>query len=648
MVDPKQRSIDPAAQQMIQRAADEQIDLAWDRYEAMQPQCGFGQLGICCRNCHMGPCRIDPFGNGPQRGVCGATADVIAARNLIRMVAAGAAAHSDHGRDIAHVFLQAARNPDSDYELKDQDKLLALAEEYDIEVDSRTLEEVAIELGEKALSEFGQQDGELVMSHRAPEARIQRWRETGLMPRGIDREIVQIMHQTHIGVDADYRNILKQGLRAALSDGWGGSMIATDLQDILFGSPEPVRSKINLGVLKEDKVNIVVHCHEPALSEMIVEAARDPELLKRAEEVGATGINLAGMCCTGLEILMRKGVPAAGSFLHQELAIMTGAVDLMIVDVQCIMPAVAELADCWHTKVITTSPKAKMPGVEHIEFDEHHAYEVAKRIIRLGVENFANRQPQRVQIPEEETELVGGFTAEYVYTLLGGRFRPSYRPLNDAIISGRIRGVAGVVGCENPELPQGSCHVGIAKELIKNDVLVLAGGCSALSDARAGLMVPEAAFKYAGKGLREVCETVGMPPVLNVGSCVDNTRILIACCEVLKEGGLGQDISDLPVAGAAPEWMSEKAISIGYYVVGSGIYTVFGTPQPVMGAPAVRDFITGEGIEQLVGARFDFEPDPIKAAHLMIEHINRKREELRLGPMMYESEAQEPEPVAAS
>ncbi len=648
MVDPKQRSIDPAAQQMIQRAADEQIDLAWDRYEAMQPQCGFGQLGICCRNCHMGPCRIDPFGNGPQRGVCGATADVIAARNLIRMVAAGAAAHSDHGRDIAHVFLQAARNPDSDYELKDRDKLLALAEEYDIEVDSRPLEEVAIELGEKALSEFGQQDGELVMSHRAPEARIQRWRETGLMPRGIDREIVQIMHQTHIGVDADYRNILKQGLRAALSDGWGGSMIATDLQDILFGSPEPVRSKINLGVLKEDKVNIVVHGHEPALSEMIVEAARDPELLKRAEEVGATGINLAGMCCTGLEILMRKGVPAAGSFLHQELAIMTGAVDLMIVDVQCIMPAVAELADCWHTKVITTSPKAKMPGVEHIEFDEHHAYEVAKRIIRLGVENFANRQPQRVQIPEEETELVGGFTAEYVYTLLGGRFRPSYRPLNDAIISGRIRGVAGVVGCENPELPQGSCHVGIAKELIKNDVLVLAGGCSALSDARAGLMVPEAAFKYAGKGLREVCETVGMPPVLNVGSCVDNTRILIACCEVLKEGGLGQDISDLPVAGAAPEWMSEKAISIGYYVVGSGIYTVFGTPQPVMGAPAVRDFITGEGIEQLVGARFDFEPDPIKAAHLMIEHINRKREELRLGPMMYESEAQEPEPVAAS
>ncbi len=637
------RSIDPAAQQMIKRAEDESIELVWDRYEAMQPQCGFGELGICCRNCHMGPCRIDPFGKGPQRGICGASADVIVARNLIRMIAAGAAAHSDHGRDVAHVFLDAARNPDSDYELKDQDKLLILAEEYDIEVDSRPLKEVAIELGEKVLAEFGQQDGELVMSHRAPEARIERWRDTDLMPRGIDREIVQIMHQTHIGVDADYRNILKQGLRAALSDGWGGSMIATDLQDILFGSPQPVRSKINLGVLKEDKVNILVHGHEPALSEMIVEAARDPELIERAKELGATGINLAGMCCTGLEILMRQGVAAAGSFLHQELAIMTGAVDLMTVDVQCIMPAVADLSDCWHTKVVTTSPKAKMPGVEHIEFDEDHGYEIAKRIVSIGVENFTNRQPQRVQIPEEETDLIGGFTAEYIKTLLGGRFRPSYRPLNDAIISGRIRGIAGVVGCENPELPQGSCHVGIAKELIKNDVLVIAGGCSALSDARAGLMVPEAAFKYAGKGLQEVCETVGIPPVLNVGSCVDNSRILIACCEVLKEGGLGEDISDLPVAGAAPEWMSEKAVSIGYYVVGSGIYTVFGTPQPVMGAPKVTEFITGE-IEDLVGARFDFEPDPIKAAHLMIEHIDKKREALHLAEMMYEQAL----PVAAS
>ncbi len=361
-----------------------------------------------------------------------------------------------------------------------------------MKTDGKSVHQIAEAVAEKALAEFGQQEGELRFPLRAPASRVKLWREQGIMPRGIDREIVQIMHQTHMGVDADYRNILKQGLRCALSDGWGGSMIATDLQDVLFGSPEPIRSKTNLGVLKEDHVNIVVHGHEPALSEMIVEAARDSELVARAKELGAAGINLAGQCCTGNELLMRQGVPSAGSFLHQELAIMTGATDAMVVDVQCIMPALADLSERFHTKLLTTSYKAKMPGVQHLQFHEDHALEIAKEIVAVGVENFANRDGQRVQIPDEEMDLIAGFTAEYVYTLLGGRFRPSYRPLNDAIMAGRLRGVAGVVGCENPQIPQGYGHIEMAKELIKNDVLVAVTGCSALADARAGLLRPPA------------------------------------------------------------------------------------------------------------------------------------------------------------
>ncbi len=641
MTDPEQRSIDPAAQQMIQRAADEEVDLVWDRFEAMR-RCRFGELGICCRICHMGPCRVGPEGKGPQQGICGASADAVAARNLVRGIAAGAAAHSDHGRDVAHAFLEAARNPDSGYEIRDPDKLMRIALEYGVEIEGKSVPDIGVAVAEKALAEFGQQDGELTFALRAPEARVKLWRKQGIMPRGVDREIVQIMHQTHMGVDADYKNLMRQGLRAALADGWGGSMIATDLQDILFGSPEPIRSKTNLGVLKADHVNIVVHGHEPALSEMIVEAARDPELVNRAQELGAKGINLVGQCCTGNELLMRQGVPSAGSFLHQELAIMTGAVDSMVVDVQCIMPALANLSERFHTKLLTTSPKAKMPRVQHLEFREDQALATAKQIVSIGVENFANRNGQDIQIPEEQMDLIAGFTAEYVNTLLGGRFRPSYRPLNDAIITGRLRGVAGVVGCENPEIPQGYGHVEMAKELIRNDVLVLVTGCSALADARAGLLRPEAAFELAGKGLQEVCEAIGMPPVLHLGSCVDNSRILVACANMVAEGGLGEDISDLPVAGAAPEWMSEKALSIGYYVVASGVYTVFGTPQNIMGAKNLVQFVTDE-MEEMVGARFDFEPDPIKAAHLMIDHMNRKREALRLAPMMYEEV-----PVAAS
>jgi len=639
MADKQQRSIDTATEQALETAAQRQIQTVWDRYEAMQPQCGFGKLGICCRVCNMGPCRIDPFGEGAAVGVCGATGDTIAARNLARMIASGTAAHSDHGRDVAHTMLLMARGEAKDYQVKHERKLREAAAYFGIEgAASKDAQKLALEVGEAAYAQFGQQEGELLPLRRAPKKRQDLWRKRGLWPRGVDREVVEIMHRTHMGVDTDYRNIVMAGMRTALADGWGGSMIGTDLQDVMLGCPTPIRAKVNLGVLGEDKVNVVVHGHEPLLSDMLVEASRDPELLKLAESKGATGIQLSGICCTANEILMRQGIPSAGNFLQQEVAIATGAVEAMIVDVQCLMPSLDEVSGCFHTKLITTSPKAKMPGVEHIEFDERHALEIAKRIIRVAVENYPNRKPELVSIPKETMDLVAGFTAEYVFEMLGGRFRPSYRPLNDAIIMGRIRGVAGVVGCCNPNVLHESCHIGMVKELLKNDVLVVQTGCSAVACAKHGLLQPESAFEFAGKGLQEVCEAVGMPPVLHVGSCVDNSRILIACCQMVAEGGLGEDISDLPVAGAAPEWMSEKAVSIGMYVVASGIFTVFGTPLPVTGSKALTDFLCGPEIEDLVGARWAFEADPIKAANLMMDHIDRKRAALKLRPMMYPSE----------
>ncbi|MBN2097189.1 MAG: carbon monoxide dehydrogenase, partial [Candidatus Omnitrophica bacterium] len=418
-----QRSADPASQKMIKKAEDENIKIAWDRYDAMQPQCGFGELGICCRICNMGPCRIDPFGEGPQEGVCGATKDMIVARNLARMIASGAAAHSDHGRDVAHTLIMAAKGQAHDYHLKGTEKLKRTAQVYGINTEGKTTEKIAEELGEKCLAEFGQQHGELRLVSLAPKKRQELWRKLGVVPRGIDREIVEIMHRTHMGVDNDYKNILNHGMRAALGDGWGGSMIATELSDILFGSPEPIRATVNLGVLKKDHVNIVVHGHEPTLSDVVTDAVKDPELVALAKKYGAKGINLAGMCCTANEILMRHGIPSAGDFLQQELAILTGAVELMMVDVQCIMPALSSAAGCFHTKLVTTSPKCKFPGVEHIEFKEERALEIAKQIIRMGVENYKNRVQERVDIPEEIRGLVAGFTTENTFRILGGKYR---------------------------------------------------------------------------------------------------------------------------------------------------------------------------------------------------------------------------------
>lgn len=627
----EKKTSDPAGESVLKKAQEDNIKTVWDRYEAMTPQCTWGQQGICCRLCYMGPCRIGPSAKR-DRGVCGATADTIVARNFARMIAAGAAAHSDHGRSVAELLISAARSEAPGYEIKDERKLMSVAAVYGVPVKDRKVNEIAEDVGKAALAEFGQQEGEVKFVTRAPDRRQALWRRHDIVPRGVDREIVETLHRTHMGVDQDYRNILLHGSRTALGDGWGGSMIATELQDILFGTPgsmtkQPSLGAMGLSALSKDEVNIVIHGHEPLLSEMIVTVAQDPEMVEMAKKVGAKGINLAGICCTANEVLLRQGVSIAGNFLQQELAIMTGAVDAMVVDVQCIMSSLPEVAEAFHTKVVTTSPKAKIPGAVHIQFNEHDALSSAKEIIKMAIENFPNRG--RVQIPEDEQQnvVIAGFTHEYINYMLGGSFRASYWPLNDNIINGRIRGIAGVVGCNNPKVTHDLVHVNLVKELIANDILVVQTGCSAIACGKECLMVPEAAMEFAGPGLAEVCEAVGIPPVLHSGSCVDNSRILIAASEIVRVGGLGEDISDLPVAGAAPEWMSEKAISIGHYFVSSGVFTVFGIGMPISGSENVQNFLFNE-LEDIVGGKWACEPDPSKMAVMIIDHIDQKRKAL--------------------
>ena len=627
------KSVDAATNEMIQKAAQDGVRTVFDRAEAMKP-CPIGAEGSCCNICAMGPCRV-PLPKGREEtpeekkkrtGVCGATAETIAARAFIRKIAAGSAAHGDHGRRVVEAFLMAARGESPDFQIKDEQKLLQLALDLDINIGERSNSDIAIEIGEKLLHEFGKQEGELLFLKRAPLKRQEIWHKEGVAPRGIDREVVEVMHRTHMGVDQDYKNLLHQGTRAALADGWGGSMIATELQDILFGTPAPVLSQINLGVLKDDEVNFIIHGHEPHLAEILAVASQDPKIIEYAKSKGAKGINLAGMCCTANEILMRHGVPIAGNFLQQEMAIVTGAVEGMVVDVQCIMQGLVEVAQCYHTKVITTDARAHIEGATHMEFDERHAMDSAKKILKAVIDNYPNRG-KNVRIPKQQSDMIAGFSHETINYLLGGLFRASYRPLNDNIINGRIRGVAGVVGCSNARVTHDDVHLTLVKELLKNDVLVLETGCAAMACAKAGMMLPEAAKEYAGEGLASVCEAVGIPPVLHLGACIDNSRILMAATAMVKDGGLGDDISDLPVAGAAPEWMSEKAISIGEYFVASGVYTIFGVTWPTTGSKAVTDYLFKE-YEEKYGGKWDFETDPIKMAKLMIDHIDKKRKAL--------------------
>lgn len=610
-----------STRQMLERANADGVDTAFTRAADMKP-CPIGADSACCKHCFMGPCRLNPKDPYARVGVCGATVDTIAARNFARMVASGGAAHTDHGMAMLDVFREVVNGKIKGYRIRDEKKLRAVAESIGIATDGRPVLDVARDLYTELERTYTQVEGEIPFAKRVPAKTLETWRKAGVVPRGAMREIMELMHRTHMGVDQDYKNIVTQCSRTALADGWGGSMVATEISDILFGTPEPHVAAVNMGNLNEQEVNIIIHGHEPLLFEAMIASSNDPANLKKAEAVGAKGINLLGMCCSGAEVLGRHGIPHAGNFLSTEPIMATGAVDAMAVDVQCIMQGLPKAAQCYGTKFFTTNPRARIEGVEHIEFLEHEPQECTDKIVEMAIDRFKNRSIP-ITIPSRKDYGVHGFSHEYVNYMLGGRFRASYKPLNDNIINGRIRGVAGVVGCTNPRVKQDYVHVELVKELIKNDVLVVQTGCSQIALAKAGLMKPDAAV-LAGAGLQEVCETVGIPPVLSLGSCVDNSRILIACAEMVRIGGLGNSIADLPVAGAAPEYMSEKAICIGQYFVASGVYTIFGVTFPTIEGTRFHDYLF-DGLEQEGFGKWGFATDPYEMARLMIAHIDKKR-----------------------
>ncbi len=615
---------DAASLDTLIKAEDECVETCFTRMDTQQNQCKFGTSGVCCRLCHMGPCRIT---QKSPLGVCGADADTIVARNFLREVAGGAAAHSDHGRHLVLRLKKVAEGSGNGFTIKDEKALRQAAQLYKIAETGRSNPEIALDLCNLFLEEFTSQEEALKTLKLSPLKQQNIWHNNNIAPLGIDRMVVESMHRTHMGVDHDYRNILLQAFRTSLADGWGGSRVATIVSDILFGTPSPIRSNANLGVLNEKTVNILVHGHEPAISEMLAVAVQDPDIASYAKQAGAGGVTLAGICCTANEILMRHGIPIAGNFLQQELAIITGAVEMMITDVQCCMPSLPDVASAYHTEIVSTSDIAKTIGSTHVAFDGDNSLTSAKNLIKRAIDNFKNRDPDKVAIPKAKKPLVAGFSVDAIKYMLGGSFRASFRPLNDAIMQGRIKGVVGIVGCNNPKSKLDNYINTLTRELIAENVLVLKTGCAAIASAKEGMLTPETALEKAGNGLREVCEAVGIPPILHMGSCVDNTRILEASTEVVFEGGLGDDISQIPAVGVAPEWMSEKAIAIGCYFVASGIDVILGHPFHIAGSENVTRFLNEE-TKQLFGGSFHVCEDPHAAAAKIFELLDSAREKL--------------------
>ena len=625
LLDINEMSIWDDARRMLEKARKDGVETAWDRLAQQTPHCRFCELGTTCRNCVMGPCRISAKaepGGKLSRGVCGADADVIVARNFGRFIAGGSAGHSDHGRDVIETLEAVVEGKAADYQIRDAAKLLRIAAELGIAVEGRAMNDVAADVVDACYSDFGSRRKAVNFVSRVPAKRKEIWNKLNIMPRGVDREIAEMMHRTHMGCDNDAPNTMLHAARCALADGWAGSMIATELCDILFGTPSPRMSTVNLGVIKEETVNILVHGHNPVVSEMILAVSREPEMLEQARQAGAAGITVAGLCCTGNELLMRQGIPMAGNHLMTELAIVTGAVEAVVVDYQCIMPSLVQVAACYHTRFIDTAPKARFTGAVHMNFTPENARQEARAILHMAIEAFAARDPGRVDIPVSPVNIMTGFSNEAIIEALGG----SLDPLLDAVKAGTVRGFVAVVGCNNPKVRQDSANVGIIKELIKKDIMVLVTGCVTTAAGKAGLLLPEGA-QMAGPGLQSLCASLGIPPVLHMGSCVDNARIMQLCG--LIANSLGVDISDLPVAASAPEWYSEKAAAIGLYAVASGIYTHLGLPPNILGSDVVTDLALN-GLEKLVGASFVVEADPVKAADLLDQRIRAKRNGLGL------------------
>ncbi|MCL2878691.1 MAG: anaerobic carbon-monoxide dehydrogenase catalytic subunit [Treponema sp.] len=593
-----------------------------DRNKKQSPHCKFGETGVCCRICSMGPCRITPKAD---RGICGADAHAIAGRSYLRSVAAGTASHSDHAREILHVLHSAGAN--ANYKIRDEQKLLRLAAEFHIPTEGKDIFDIAHEVAEAGLLEFGKPFGFQNFLKRATPERQKVWKEQGIEPRAIDREIATSLHMSTMGNTADADALVRQGLRAGLADGWGGSMLSTEVSDILFGTPTARNTEGNLGVLEADMVNIIIHGHDPAFSEMVVTAAEVRDLVEYARTKGAKGINIVGLCCTANEVAMRHGVRMAGNFLQQENAVLTGAVEMMCVDVQCIFPALSTLCECFHTKFVTSSPIARIPGSIYVEFKPETAFEQAKDLVRMAIDNYPNRNRARVFIPPVKQKAEVGYSCEQIISRLDGVASShvdeygTYKPAVDAIKAGVLRGAVAIVGCNNPRVRPDYSHFEIMKELLANDILIVASGCAAQVATKAGLMNRDAK-EFCGAGLRRVCELANIPPILHMGACVDISRMMLLATGIARDWGV--DTTQIPVIGCAPEWMSEKAVAIANYVVSTGLDVYLGVEPQVSGSSQMMELIT-EGTRKMTGAGFVINTDPHALVKSMIDGIEAKR-----------------------
>ncbi len=599
------------------------VTTIFDRWEDQQPQCGFGMQGICCQLCSHGPCRIT---NKADRTICGATADTVVARNLLRLTVHGAAAYSHHLEEVAKT-LKATAEGKTPYKIGDKKKLRTIAEIVGLDTD-RSDNEIALDLADVILSEMrkGSDDPLALLKLFAPKSRQDRWEKLDVVPGGILSEIRDALTKSMSNIDTDPVDLLLTSVRLGIATGYMGLVATLTLEDIMLGSPKITESEADLGIIDPETVNIVAHGHVPLVATAVIESSQDPELQKLAKDAGAKGIKVYGSMCTGQELMQRKATSAkefAGqlsNWLSQEYYIATGAIDLVMMDMNCSIPGLKVMADNFHTELVSVDKVVRMEGVEdRYDYEPEKIKQQAKEMIKKAIETYKKRG-DKIKIPSYKKDVITGFGVESITEALGG----SLDPLLEQVKNGNIRGIAAVVGCTNNRNGHDTKGLKIMKEFLKNDILVISAGCMSSAAEIEGLTSKEA-LSECGEGLKAVCEAVGIPPVLNFGSCLDIGRIGVIVTEIAS--ALGVDPAELPVVASAPEYLEQKAVADGIFAVSFGLLTHLGPVPPVTGSETVTDILTRD-IQEMTGGRFLVNEDPVDAVSEMIAHIENKRSAL--------------------
>lgn len=618
---------DPAVREMLLHMEQIGHDTTFDRFDAQKPQCSFGLCGTCCRICNMGPCKITPKS---PKGVCGADADLIVARNLLRGAAAGAAQHGMHARELI-LMLKWAAEGKMDIPIVGEYKVRQMAEAFGIKTKNRQIKKIAIDLADVLLADLSRTEPDTYQTIKAcaPKERQEVWEKLDILPISAYHEVFEAYHKTGCATDGDWESIMKQFLRCGLAFTFSGVVSTSIATDSLLGVGDRVTSKINIGALKKGYVNIAVHGHLPVLVKEIVKAGYSEKFQKLAKEKGAKGIQFYGICCSGLSAMYRyEGVIPLSNAVSAELVLGTGALDLWVADVQEVYPAIMDVARCYKTTVVTTSDSARLPGAEHIGFDHHHSNagqikEIAEKIVMRAIESFEERKGIPVFIPPYEVEAEVGFSLEYLHKQYGG-----LKPLADAVREGKVRGIVNMVGCNNPKIMYEKAILDVCDVLLKNDVLIITNGCASFPLMKMGYcQTSEFAYGKCGKGLREFLEKDNMPPVWHVGECIDNTRSSGIFAGVAGE--FGKNLYEMPFAFSSPEWSNEKGIdaALGFRLMGITSYHC--VEAPIFGSPNVIHFLK-EATKETLHSSMVVDADPVALGEKIVADMNKKRKTLGL------------------